>query len=99
MSAAVKTWTPGSSRAAEASISTIVACARSERTKVACSAPWQLEVVDVLAVAGDEPRVLAAANSLSDHVVSLLIASRIQAMNTPWKGSRAHSAAAPPGTL
>ena len=38
-SAAVKTWTPGSSAAAEASISAIRACAYGERTKVAWSAP------------------------------------------------------------
>ena len=58
--------------------------------------PRQLKVVDVLPLAGDEPRVLAPADALADH--GRVIPERIQATNTPWKGSRAHRETAPPGT-
>src|SRR5664279_5317130 len=53
------------------------------------------QVIDVAPLAREETRVLAAADSLTDHRPRM--ASRIQAMNTPWKGSRAHSETAPPG--
>ena len=68
-SAAVNTWVPESSgRGRGVDAEDPARGPRSERTKFTRSAPGQVEIVDVLARAGEEARILAPAHALSDDV-------------------------------
>src|SRR4030081_1962442 len=97
-SAAVNTSTPGK----RASLSAVdgkdpsVRPVRAHERRV--PGARQPEVIDVLAVSGQEAGILAAADGVTEHHLRL-IAPNTQATKTPWKGSRAHRLGRPPGTL